>query len=1347
MPDQPPPRKRRLGWWILLGAALGAVLTIAILLLPPVQGWLLRRLLAQQAWGQLDFQRVAVTPGGAEAADLKLRLPNLSLEARALRVAISPWQLLSRRRLAIADLEARSLAIRAVPAPANQTSAPFSGVLDSLEAPLAWACSRAEADGDVTFEQPGGPPLHATFRISGRDLDIRQPGRLAFELTAPGETVAGFTGTWRLAGTLDFVPGADGRIARLAVDCQATPAAHAAWKLPVAHFQFNVTRKPDGETYTFNSAPEEKTSQARVSFEAAFRRATHELRGQWSVAGDSALATAVLQRGDLPTIDTATEGTFACDTASGDLEVVASGRFSGHDWKKLRPELADVAPLEGRHRLALARHADRWTLRELTANAGSPGSDAAVTFTLDRPVTLPPGEGGDTQPWGTLRAHKIPLAWAAPLLGVPRIQGGELAGAWKISSPNVAALRFTPDGPLTSTALTVALPDVPPNLALQAAATLEITATAARVDVRDASLQTPASDRIAAELDATADLEKLTGKVALRWQASLPTWLGGAQAPKIQGRAEALLRQSEATLTALRVAVLQTSGADAFTIESLAPITVPYARPDSVQTAEGDLLRISAHDLQLDWGAALLPGFSLSGTLTGGESILRRKGRSFIIAAAGPWTFRDLLVAQGGLTLLRAPRFEFQPQGRVQLDENWVPQNFTADFRLSGVLDEIFRIRDPDGALTAKGSLNVVRFKNRLQVRTLELQAVRSDQTPLLELQLLQPVVLGVTAKDNEIENAADTLLVRTAALPLPWLQPYFPAGWEATGTLEPAEFRAKIDLPNLHVSVPHPLGMQVKRLTDGTNEMLRDVRVEFSPTTMVLGQFCSFVVDNGRLLLDGREAGTAGIGLLYFTKSLQIPISAKIDLAADVARLRDQPIAGRWPLPPTGQARFFINHDLTKEDQPSTATFLLSGVRTPDGKGTLPRFGLRLTQLRDQNQLARVKLEFQYQTEPTWSAFVAEMRWGMDGKRARLEAGIEGDYFDVGQFATFVGLLTPATPAAPAPKAKAAPTPAPPDPAPASPPTHAFWRELAGHFDLKFGRVVYAPYEVTDITGAFDVDDTRAELRNLSGKMFDGTWRGQARLDFDAARGARPYRLAGEFGIENFSAEKIVQSAYPSELGSFSGRLNFHSKVEGTGAMLPQLLDESTSEFDFRSEGGHLRLNVPHSTLASSALLVGGAVTFSPELRAIGRLVKKLSDLPVDEISAHGRRGPDGGIAIEDFKLTTPQLRLSGRAQVPPQADVALAARKFEMPVTLAARDEMAVLLQGMKLVGRKPDADGYFTMTRHPTLRGTLGAPDTTDLYDTLAQAVAGSSGTFGFLMKKVQQQVEESRAASGR
>jgi len=95
---------------------------------------------------------------------------------------------------------------------------------------------------------------------------------------------------------------------------------------------------------------------------------------------------------------------------------------------------------------------------------------------------------------------------------------------------------------------------------------------------------------------------------------------------------------------------------------------------------------------------------------------------------------------------------------------------------------------------------------------------------------------------------------------------------------------------------------------------------------------------------------------------------------------------------------------------------------------------------------------------------------------------------------------------------------------------------------------------------------------------------------------------------------------------------------------------------------------------------------------------------------------------------------------------------RPLELSIDLAAKDEMAVILGGMSLIEKKPRADGYRGLKETFVLGGKAGEPDTGPLYDLLAKAVVGSKGTWGFLMRKVQNEVnkmkakEEAAAAKG-
>ncbi|AOS43375.1 hypothetical protein Verru16b_00418 [Lacunisphaera limnophila] len=1338
-----PSPKRRILWWLLAGGVLGALLVVTLLLLPPVQTWLLRRILANQPETSVEFSRVALGPGGAEAADVRLRLPNLTVEARALRLAISPWQLLSRQRLAIDDLQARQLTIRASTGPAAASPAPFTGLLESLQAPLAWACGNAQADGTLTLEQAGAPPIRVAFALEGTDLDITRPGRVKFNFTTAGDLVAGFQGEWTFAGTLDFTPAADGRIDRLVLDGRLTPGTSPDWLLPAATVQVTLARTPTGESFEATMQPMDAPA-ADFTARADFTRADGLITGTWSAHGGSALVAHVMKRTDLPVIETASQGGFSLNPATGAATATAEGEFHGEQWERFMPELAQIGRLLGRHSAGLTRRDGQWILDRLDATARSEGSAAAFRLGLTRPVTLPPGGDGNGSPWGLLAIEQLPLGWTAPVLGVGRIKDGLAAGTWTVSSPDAGTLRFTPVGPLASTAFTVEDATLPvwPPLTLQGEAHLDLTATTARLRIAPAALLTAKGDRVEGEIESVADLERFTATLQAHGTARLPTWLGTAQAPVLHGRLTADLREFDATVQSLHVAARDEDGTDdTFVLETLAPFEINYEQPEAIRTAEGDLLRFSARGLRLDWAASLLPGLSLSGRLAGGESTLRREGSGLVITPGRPWEVRDLAVIQGGVPLLRAPVFTLEPAGRVQVGADWLPGDFIGTVKLGGHLDEIFRLRDPAGPFSADGAATLLRRDGKLELRSFTLAARRGDGSSLLDLETLRPLALGATAQDNDIDRAADSLRLRTAAVPLPWLQPLLPTGTILEGTLEPTEFAAKIDLPNLFLNPARPLTFNVTRLADTTGGYLRNARIELSPSVIVMGTIASLVVENGRVLIDGHEAGNAGLAFMYFTNNLQIPVSASLNVRADLALVRGQPLAATLPLPAAGTAQLILDHDLVGGKDP-TATFLLFDVPDPAGGGMLPRFGSRVTLLKSQGERHRARFDFQYQTAPVWSQFTTEFDYGMTRGKAEINATLTGDFFDAGRFMQLLAACTPAevAPVATSPVATAADAAAT---VATNAPAGAFWQTLLGRFELKFGAVAYDAYRVEDLTGEFRITEDALQLSQLAGRMFDGRWQGNFRFAYDPAQPATPYGLTGGFSIQDFSAERIVQTATPTDFGSFSGRLHFDATIEARGANPRQLLDGSTSAFSFRGEGGRLQLKVPQANLASAALLVGGAITFSPELRAIGRLVKQFSDLPVDQLSARGRREAGGAILLDDLRIHTPQLRLSARGTVAANPDLDLAALPFELPVTLAVRDEMAVLLKGMKLIGPKPDADGFFTMTRQPVLRGTLGAPDTTALYDLLAQAASGSSGTFGFLMRKVQQEAAKAQA----
>jgi hypothetical protein len=308
---------------------------------------------------------------------------------------------------------------------------------------------------------------------------------------------------------------------------------------------------------------------------------------------------------------------------------------------------------------------------------------------------------------------------------------------------------------------------------------------------------------------------------------------------------------------------------------------------------------------------------------------------------------------------------------------------------------------------------------------------------------------------------------------------------------------------------------------------------------------------------------------------------------------------------------------------------------------------------------------------------------------------------------------------------------------------TGPFWHVLRGRFDLELGAVQFAPYRIDDVRGRLDLTKDRMSFSGLTGTMFAGKWSGGLRIDHDP-RPEADHFLTGGFHIEQFETARVVQTVFPNEFGSFDARITLDAAVRSDGDNLQALLNNAQGEFSIESRDGRARLTHPAADTASTLLVLGGAVTFSPELRALGRLLRKFAEMPVDELRVSGERDARGNIVLTEFLLDSPQARLVGRGAVPAQDGVPLAARRLELALDLFARDEVGVILANMQLLEKRTTTDGYRRMAQPFSVIGEVGRPDASPLYDLLARAATGSRGTWGLIMRKVRQEAEKQRVA---
>lgn len=1347
----PRPRRpsRRALLWFGAGALLGVVLTFAALALPPVQGWLVRYAVRSQLGGEVEFEAVRVGPTEASAREVRLRLPNLAIEARALRLAVSPWQLLTRRRLAIDAVEARDLRFTAKSG--GPTSAPFTGLLDGLQAPLDWAVAQAEAEGRFILEQPGADPLIATFTVRGSQFSADRSAPIDVELSVPGDFVPGWTGRWRFAGQLAYAPGAAGTLESVTLTGVLTPAQHADIAAPALRLGVTLRATATGEHYAVTVQPADDAAPAlQAALQAVFTRATGEIGGDWSFATAPTLAARSLHRPNLPDLALTGKGTFREDTRAQALTLGGEVALHGSGWSRLAPELAALGAAEGKNTFQVARRGDRWMLETFDAALAVAGSDARVRFRSLTPQALLPFQPSE-QAWAELEVAGVPLEWARPFLPGIQIEGGALAGAWQASTPDRAELKLTPVRPVATGRFTVAHPALPAAqpLELSLSPVLRLTPDTARVELQRMRFAFERGDFLELDAASTIDFARFTAQLDLAWRAGLPSLLAGPDRPlpfTFTGNLTALASEQSLHISAAAAeAHIPEHARPVFAARLLAPVS--YAFADGRLEATPEFARVNADGLPLEWLSRFADGYALAGRLVEGEALVGLAGDRLTLRTTRAWTLTGLGLAERDEPLLHDATIALSPQ----LSLAWPPAAapaFTAQLGVQATLPEVARIVDPSGPLSFRADLAGGRANEFFHLESATLDLRRGNGEALFALATERALTFR-PAKSPAAEPPV-WFQARLGRMPLDLLKGHLSAGQEIAGEIEPAEFVARADWPNLALKSTAPVAVQLTRFAAQGVPLLEDVRLTADPGIQNTALVHAAYVENVRGLPAGAaQLGSLGSGyIMFFNGNFQMPVALTYQTQIDLRQWQRQPVATAYSLPATGLITAGYEHDLINSRQPNFH-FSLEHVVGQDGQPVAPLKAKALLSpdaVIAKNEVG-MRFNVELATQPRASQVSFDATLSNADNTVTVNSVLKGDFVDIAEIERLIATTdrasgpTPATVVAPAATAtEIAPAAATGEP---RAPAYPFWLVLRGRFDLELGELARDHYRIQDVRGALTLGERTLAVTDLSGRTFDGAWGGDLRIDFDPAEAAAPYRARGGFRVQGLDAGQIVAAVYPEEAALFTGRLSLDTEVTSHGAGLAGLLNNSAARFDFRAESGRLRVNVPHAQLASTALVFGGVVTFSPEIRALGRLIRTLSDLPVETLHARGHRDPDGHVTLDEFRVHTPQLRLSATGTWPLQHHADWLTTPFELPVTIAARDEIGVILKGMRLLEKQPGADGFYRLNRTPKLKGTPGQPDTSELFDLLAHAADKSTGTFGLLMRKLQKEVQKSQA----
>ncbi len=1384
----------------MLFAGIGGgllVTIIVLLLLPPVQRWLVRTIVARQAGWHVEFAEFGAGPNGVDARNIEFGMPGLLAKTEPVAIRLAPGRLLTNGELRVERIEARKLRVIVTPekfaaAPAGPRE-PFRGVLPLLRLPLAWGLDSAEVDGEIDVRQGAGSMAVGSFAVQGGGLTEDRAGEFTYEVAVNSALLPlGPENKVRSRGTVRLTQNPHGGVARIEIAGDLALPTYGRLALPPGKFSVEIAESAAGEDYR---AHLELGTGGSIDLTGKLDAKRSTLAGHATLRADSSLVARVRPAG-LPAAALQGAVDFTYDLRTRDGTVAFSGDSEAADWGKLLPQLAAIDAFKGQLVAALARRAGKWRVEKFALRLEGKTTPVALHVGIVGPLELPLPV--DT-PLVKIGVEHLPLAaWSNPWLAPAsrQITPAEFSGEWTVGLTAAHGVLIAPIKPCEISPATVQGPGMPalPPLGFAFSPTLEVSPSGLQLRVPDFLATTARGDRLEVGFELVKDDVAKTLRTTGEIHGVAATLFSEPDAPRalaVTGRWDVARTGAQWRLGTLELSLREGAAEPCVVLQLLQALTVDAEKwTVATDTQERNWVRLKFHQFPLGWVSRWTPGRKIGGTLAEGESTLRStKSGRLGFGAIVPWHVTDASYAVGGRTLFEGdvslkPGFAVDRQaGGLRI--NAIDAHDRSGNRVTGSVAFEGSLKDkhasttlaldlelpalPHSAETFGALHGTLRVKSHTEgptiaaVETFSLH-LRNDRGELLALEAPQPFLFGLSNSGTATVATTAPLHLTTGEIPLAWLRPWTGV-FEFDGTFHSSEFQLTAEMTKFLLRPIQPLHVSHFAARRGKREWASDTDLTLYPGldfTLACETLPKFQiaysgtvhVTDCKLEVGGQRALDldAALGFLGDDKRVlpgAVTLTTRLDFAA-LAKIRALAYRG---CPAAGTLVGRIDGDALS-DRPLELWARMEGVPSADGARVLPPCEVSAhgrVSLQDKTFIAGIEARLETQPVATDAKFDATLQ--LDGSELKAGSTLRSNFFDAGEALALAQAFLPKRSAAALARAKArqaqaaAAAPAPvlgADGKPVYPRGDGpFWAGLRGYFNLELGAVQFASYRIDHVRGRLDLDERSLSLTQLSGEMFAGRWSGDAHIDYQPKNPVGDHTLAAEFRIEQFDSAKVVQAAFPSEKALLGARIDLHAGVHSRGNAPVELIDRAAAEFTVDGTQGVVRLRVPNQDTLASAALFGGTILLSPELRALGRLLKQFAEMPVDRLRIAGERTADGEIDLNEFRVESPQVRLSAHGRIPASGDESLLQRPLELSVDLGAKDDVAVILHGMKLIERDPGPDGYRALKEQFALGGKVGAPDTRPLYDLLAKAVVGSQGTWGVLMRKVQAEVEKAKA----
>lgn len=668
---------------ILFGVLLALGLVAGgLLLTPAVQRWAVLRIAQAEPRLKFDVAAVAASFSHVRLGGVRITKSGVTVQIEQLEADYSAWQLLFSRRLVIGRLTGRGLLVdasrlSAARANAAAAGAPAAapGLLTQIELPFALVLDDCLIEGRALLPgSPGGPPVEATYKITGGKFAPGQEGLLTLAATLRNPAPLARVTALRADLVLRATQTPQKNFSRVGL----TAIVEAEGKTLSGQEQLKIvaelTRTVAAESYALNvdtliRGPAEKV----LSLNATLPAGGKEYIGNWQLLVRTAQLEPFFLGAGLPDFHARGEGRFSFMPLTGAAGLQGSliaevSRLEAWEpaWRaigaaKLSAHF-DVAGVDGVARLnqlhvvvsgdqpvfeLAATHAAEINFKERRLQIGSSSAGEALTLTL----------------------HGLPLAWVRPFVQTVDVSGGMITGQLAITGESdrlvlrtVQPLRVSQLNVVQAGQLFLSKAEV--TVGFDAV----LTKTKLLATVSQFTLKTPAGDSLTAQAKVTLPVgPDPSVAIVAQYQADLPTllapWLPLGRI-KAAGDTDFTLTGKKIELRRLQAAVTDSAGQDMFKATALRPFNFDLATQQATMVGNPDgkmLLRLDFARLPLAALPLMLPGARLGGSVVEGELVLEVEGDKVRVRAPHPVILAGVSLEQNGRPALTGLHIEAQP--------------------------------------------------------------------------------------------------------------------------------------------------------------------------------------------------------------------------------------------------------------------------------------------------------------------------------------------------------------------------------------------------------------------------------------------------------------------------------------------------------------------------------------------------------------------------------------------------------------------------------------------------------------------------------------------------------------